>query len=276
MNPIACALALALGAAVPEQGRWVGPVEVSGTVDGAEHKAPILVYLPKGYEASKGHKLLIALHGWGHAPEDLRKNVKLAPWADSAGAVIVLPAMGKTVYETRFYKETKNAWGKVPGARWIAEVVLPWARKEYAVSKEKAGTGIVGYSTGGRGAVLIAQRWPEFGFVASASGTYAAERLPVTLGESKIHAAVYGDLARHRDRWRQDDAVRPDLKEALAGAKVVLAHGAKDKVVPPSQLDAMIQFFEGTKTAPTIELDGDAAHDWAFWARALESALGDW
>lgn len=280
MSPLtAILLAATLGAGAMSgsaSGRWLAPVEVKGSIDGVKHQAPVLVYLPRGYSPDGLHKLLLALHGWAHAPEDFREHTHLAALADARGLVVVLPAMGKTVYETRLYPETRGAWGPVPGARWVAEVVLPWARRTYAVSHERSATGILGYSTGGRGAVVIAERWPEFGFVASLSGTYALEKLPATLGESKIHAAVFGDRARFPERWRLDDAVRPDLKDSLAGVTVVLAHGGKDAVVPPGQMEEMRRFLEGTRAVLTVHLDPEAGHRWAFWDRAMEWALGRW
>ena len=278
MSPLTLALLCATLGASPEPapGRWLDPVQVQGEVEGIAFEAPVLVYLPRGYCADGSQKLLVALHGWAHAPEDFRKHTRLAALADEKGLVVVLPAMGKTVYETKFYPETRNAWGKVPGARWVAEVVLPWARKTYAAGRDKASTGILGYSTGGRGAVVVAERWPEFGFVASLSGTYALRELPVTMGESKIHAAVFGDLAKFPDRWTLDDAVRPGLQEALAGVKVVLAHGGKDKVVPPDQMERMRRFLEDSKAVVTVDLDKPAGHEWPFWDRAIERALERW
>lgn len=271
-------LTTTLGAAPVAPGRWLDPVKVQGEIDGVSFEAPVVVYLPSGHttEGAPGRKLLVALHGWAHAPEDFRKHTRLAALADELGLVVVLPAMGKTVYETKLYPETKGAWGKVPGARWVAEVVLPWARKTYGAGRDKATTGILGYSTGGRGAVVVAERWPEFGFVASLSGTYALRELPVTMGESKIHAAVFGDLARFPERWVLDDAVRPGLQEALSGVKVVLAHGGKDPVVPPEQMERMRKFLEGSKAIVAVDLDKPAGHDWAFWDRAIEWALRQW
>ncbi|MBI5548674.1 MAG: hypothetical protein HY901_32735, partial [Deltaproteobacteria bacterium] len=242
------------------------------------HRAKVLVYLPRGYSSQKRYRLLIALHGWGHAPEDFRQHTSLAAHADRQGLVLVLPEMGKTVYETRFYPETRGRWGAIPGARWIGEVVLPFARERFAVSKDKADTAILGYSTGGRGAVVVAQRYREFSRVISLSGTYALLELPAALGESKIHAAVFGDLVKHAERWRLDDGVRPDLRAALDGVQLVLAHGGQDKVVPPSQLEVMERFLGGERSGAKLStrLEEKAGHDWPFWDRAMAWALEDW
>ncbi len=228
---------------------WSEPVTVTGTIDGAPATGALRVYVPA---APGKHPLVLALHGWNHTPEQWIKNDDLGPLAEKHGLVIAMPAMGKTVYETTLYAESKPTGLAAPGARWAAEVIVPWVRKHFAVTDE---TSVIGYSTGGRGAVLLARLYPDrFAFAGSVSGTFDLAKLQPADGEYKIHAAVFGPRERFPDRWARDDIAG----HPLGTARLYAAHGAKDTAVHPNQLDAL------KDKAECVLVEG-AAHDWAFW-----------
>src|SRR6185436_3871046 len=85
----------------PAAGRWLDPVKVTGKIDDKSATAAMLIYVPRGYPApSTKYPLVIALHGWNHSPELFRDKGELGRWADTSGAVIAVPAMATTVYET--------------------------------------------------------------------------------------------------------------------------------------------------------------------------------
>jgi len=251
-----------------EKGVWSKPIEVSGTVDGKRARAKLLVRTPAGYERehlNKRYPLVLALHGWGHSAVQFKKEGELGRWSDESGVVIAVPDMGKTVYETKLYPETRGAWSSVPGTRWVGEVVLPYLRANYAVLPDRGHTAIVGYSTGGRGALLVAQKYPEFAFAASLSGTFDLFALDPNTGEYRIHAAVYGDRKRFPARWSKDDGVSADLVAKLRDTEVFLAHGGEDKTVPFAQSEAMAQALTPSGARVTHATVKGAAHDWAFW-----------
>ncbi|TNF24515.1 MAG: hypothetical protein EP329_24790 [Deltaproteobacteria bacterium] len=260
---------------------WTAPLEVSGEVDGVAASTRVLVYLPHGYAASAPERrwpLVLALHGWKHTPEQYRDEGGLAALADRHGVVVALPAMGTTVYETRYYPESRRKWGAVPGARFVAEEVLPAVQARFRVAEDRAHTAVIGYSTGGRGAVLLAEAYPDrFAFAGSLSGTFDLMRLAPKSGEYKIHAVVYGPRAKHRDRWERDNVVSPARLAGLRDTAVYAAHGADDTVVLPDQLDALRDAL-GADARATFALVPGHGHTWAFWrgqAAPLFAALAD-
>jgi S-formylglutathione hydrolase FrmB len=281
----------------PARGSWARPVKVTGELDGKAQTAALLVYLPAGYaqaqaslqpDAAKRYPLVLALHGWNHTPELFRDKGKLERWADLYGVVIAVPAMGKTVYETAFYPESKKAWGAIPGTRWVGEVILPYVRKSYAVYGDRAHTAVIGYSTGGRGAVLLAEAYPEFAFAGSASGTFDLMRLDPKDGEYKIHAVIYGPRDKFAERWERDNCVTPARLHQLDGTAIYAVHSGQDKVVKPDQLEALRKALD--ERAATRKNAADAqialqpeggAHDWPYWVtqwepmfKAMGAALG--
>ena len=270
-------------AAPPPKGHWSDPIAFKGAIDAHEATGRMLVYLPAGYDASdadaaRRYPLAIALHGWAHSPELFKKKGTLGTWADTYGVVLAVPAMGKSVYETAFYPETKGDWRTAPGTRWVGEVVLPYVRQHYRVFPDRAHTAVIGYSTGGRGAVLIAEAYPEFAFVGGLSGTYDLLRLAPKEGEYRIHALLYGARDTFPERWTRDNCVAPERLAKLAGTRLYIAHGAADKVVSPSQTEALETALAGMKLeaetaagkrgalfASEFVFAPDAAHDWTFW-----------
>ncbi len=108
-------------AAPAPKGHWSDPITFTGTIDAHDATGSMRVYLPAGYDhtgadAGKRYPLAIALHGWAHSPELFRKKGTLGQWADRYGIVLAVPAMGKSVYETAFYPESKGDWTIATGA----------------------------------------------------------------------------------------------------------------------------------------------------------------
>ncbi len=253
---------------------WSDRIEVTGTIDGTTSTHGLLVYLPKGYTAAAGAKkwpLVVALHGWKHSAEMFRDKGTLAAEADRHGIVVAVPDMGTTIYETAMYQETraKKAWSKLPGARWVGEVILPWVRGHFAVHGDRAHTGVLGYSTGGRGAVLLAELYPEFAFAGSTSGTFDLMRLAPKEGEYKIHAVVYGEREKFPARWELDNIVNPALLAKLIDVRLYVSHGSADKSVNPNQVDALRDALktrgEVQRVSTTWLVQDGAIHDWPFW-----------
>jgi S-formylglutathione hydrolase FrmB len=244
---------------------WSEPIEVTGTIDGKVGKGKLHVYLPAGYSEKSKLPLVIALHGWDHSPELWKQKGDLGPFAEKYHVVVAVPEMGKTIYETAFYPESKGKWTTAPGTRWVGEVILPYVRAHYAVLGDRAHTSVIGYSTGGRGAVLLAEAYPEFAYAGSLSGTYQLMTLKPGEGEYKIHAVVYGPRDQFEDRWVLDNIVSPARLEKLDGVRVYAAHGAKDRGVNPDQLESLRAALKGTKVQAEYVLAPDAGHDWKFW-----------
>jgi putative tributyrin esterase len=275
-----CVLLVALAAvdahAAPS-GRWAdvrvtAPARLAG---GKPAHGRVLVYTPAKLPPGPA-PLLIVLHGWNGTAEEWRQRPETAEvltLADEHGVIVAVPTMGRTVYESRFYPESRGRWGRVPGAVWLGEVVLPHLRATLPVRKDRGGTAVLGNSTGGRGALVLAQRYPEFAAVASLSGTYDLGLLQPTQGEYKIHAVIFGPRARFAERWREEDCVGEAKMVPLRGVTLYLAHGAADKVVGPDQLRSFEQHLKRAGVDATVVVDPAAGHDWRFWGAQLRPAL---
>jgi S-formylglutathione hydrolase FrmB len=260
---------------VDGKGWWIEDVAVRGSCGGGrESVASMAIYLPQGYGTGQRSdwRLAIALHGWDHEPGQWR-NTDVAELADVHQVVVAFPSMGRTVYEASFYPESKGAWNSSPGACWVGQVVLPWLRAHLAVTRKRERTAIIGYSTGGRGALVIAGRYPEFGFAASMSGTYDLTTLAEASGEYRIHEAIFGSRARFPRRWRAENVVGLAALRDATAMDVWLAHGGRDAVVPADQLAPARAFLGGSHHRVHEILDPAAGHDFAFWRAQLPAAF---
>jgi S-formylglutathione hydrolase FrmB len=253
--------------AAPAPAGWKRNVALRGKVDGVRGVGKVNVYLPKGYGArGKPFRLLLALHGWRGRGSDWERHSPLAHYADRHGYVVVAPHMKATVYERRYYPETskRHRWGAIPGGRWLGEVVLPRVRARYNVRKDRAGTGVFGLSTGGRGAALLAQYYPkQIGAFAALSGDYDITLMP----RDKTVTYIYGPFARFPERWRRDNS--KVLLERLRGVPALLIHGRRDRVCPVQQTRLFARDMKRKGFDVTFIEDPNLGHSWKLWAGYL-------
>ncbi|MEN6631607.1 MAG: alpha/beta hydrolase-fold protein, partial [Candidatus Polarisedimenticolia bacterium] len=263
------------GRAPKLHGAWREERLAAPAPDGkGEARGRMLVYLPAGYDKERPAPFVLLLHGWSHSPEVWRDRTRVADWADRVGAALVAPDMGTTVYESAFYPETTRRWKNgAPGTRWIEEVVLPEARRRFSLANDPGRVAVVGYSTGARGAVVLAARRTDYGFVGALSGTYDLAALDSASGEARIHAVVFGPRERFAARWRGEGGDPLELAAALQGVEVRLGHGADDKVVPPAQTRALADALALLGRPATVAIVPGAGHDWTFWNAQLKPLL---
>jgi len=253
-------------------GRWLDPITVTGALDGKEASGELRVYVPAGYDARAAqpdaprYPLVIALHGWDHSAAMFADKGELGALADRHGFVVAIPDTGRTIFETRLYPQTRGKWTKAPGARWVGEIILPHLRQHFHVAADKQRTGVIGYSTGGRGATLLPALYPEFAYVGSVSGTYDLMALDPKTGEYRIHQIIYGARDKYPERWERDNTMAPEHLARLAGLHLYVGHGDKDKAVPVEQLRLFEKALTGVALASSaFVITAGGGHDWALW-----------
>jgi S-formylglutathione hydrolase FrmB len=252
-------------------GEWLRNVQLDYTFEEKQGSGLMQIYFPKDYDRSSKFRTLIVLHGYGHNMKDWEKNTSIKSYADKHKFVLVCPDMGKTLYETKYYPETVNKWGPMPGGLYIGDALVYFLRKEFGLAKSGKVTGIFGLSTGGRGAVLVAAKYPDrFGAAAGLSGDYD----PLAMTRDRLLTSVYGDFKKFEERWKTDDNII-GLAVNLANIPVFISHGAKDSVVPKEQSLMLAiklrQLKKSTKGDYVVQYKELAysMHDWTYWARMV-------
>ncbi len=201
-----------------------------------------------------------------------RKN--LTEYADKHHFVLVCPDMGTTIYESEYYPFTKRKWSTIPGLYFVDKVILPYVKRNYSIIEDRKGSGVLGYSTGGRGAVLLAEKYGEFSAVVGLSGTYNLFTLPVGTGEYKIHRNIFGKRVQNTEAWKKDDCSNPDLMKNLDDTSLLLIHGEKDPVVSSIQSSKFASTLKKQYNHDVkLIVDMDGKHDWKFWNKHLKQSF---
>lgn len=256
-------------------GSWIKNIQVPYEADKAAHNAMAQIYLPKGYVNGDEKRTLIVLHGYGQNMKSWEQNSDIEGFANKYGFALVCPDMGKTLYETSYYPETTVKWAPLPGGKFVAEALIKFLRDNFNLANVREKTGILGLSTGARGAVILAAKYPDrFGAAAGLSGDYD----PTIMTNDRLLISIYGPHDKFEDRWEKDASVLYHA-EGLKNTPVYLSHGSKDMVVSSEQSMIMAirlkQLQKDFGGYPIVfkEKKGKL-HDWGFWAYSLSEMMG--
>ncbi|NEP12625.1 MAG: prolyl oligopeptidase family serine peptidase [Symploca sp. SIO2C1] len=234
---------------------------------------PYDLYVPPNYGTDASLPCLLVLPGWDFPRTSWVENAPLVKYADRYGYALILPEMGKTLYESQYYPETQPAyrWNSTPGGQFIREKLIPHIQQTHNLLQPGQHNTMLGLSTGGRGVALIALENPDL-FVAGAtlSGDFSQENMT----DDKLMTGVYGSFNQFRDRWLGRD--NPQARVAEWKIPLYLAHGTADGIVPESQsrlfYDALSK-FHGQNLSLVYDSVPGAGHDYQFWGGQLEAVF---
>ena len=234
---------------------------------------PYDLYIPPNYSKVSEYILpcLLVLPGWNFARTSWVENTSLVEYAEQYGYALILPEMGKTLYESSYYPETTLKWYPVPGGKFIKEQFIPAIQQRHNLLKKGQHNTMLGLSTGGRGVALIALENPGL-FVAGASlsGDFSQENTPT----DRLMTAIYGSFSNFPERWQVKD--NPQARVAEWSMPLYLAHGTADDIVPESQsrlfYQALVEYHGNTIPIKYNAIQG-AGHDYKFWGGQLEEVF---
>ncbi|ACK70111.1 esterase-like protein [Gloeothece citriformis PCC 7424] len=238
------------------------------SVDNVEYD----LYIPPNYESKSNRILpcLLVLPGWNFKRTSWIENSRLVEYADQYGYGLILPEMGKTLYESRYYPQTTLKWHSLPGGQFM-KVFIREIQQRHNLLKPGQHNTLLGLSTGGRGVALIALENPDL-FVAGASlsGDFSQENMK----NDRLMTAVYGAYKQFPERWKGQD--NPQARIAEWKMPLYLAHGMRDNIVPESQsrlfYNALKQYHQDNLRIVYHPVAG-AGHDYQFWGGELESVF---
>ncbi|TAL32462.1 MAG: hypothetical protein EPN93_16025 [Spirochaetes bacterium] len=252
---------------IEARGLWIDTIKVVGPADAPGQGVPLRIYIPRTLSETGERRTLIALHGYRGNFTEWGANTEIQKFAEEFGIAIVCPDMGATLYETRYYPETQVKWNPQPGGSWITAVLLPFLRENYGLARSRSHTGIMGVSTGGRGALLMASLHPDlFQSAAGISGYYDTS----VMTGNPLLPTVYGPYAGFKERWEKDDNIM-ELAANLADTPVYLAHGFKDRDIPIEQSQLLgMKIRQLRKQSPgkfPLEFQElpQMSHGWVYW-----------
>lgn len=242
-------------------------ISIPASADTSEKAAvPVDVYVPPGKRPSGD---VLVLPGWNFSRTEWHTKTTILILARERRLRMVFPDMLKTLYESRYFPETRMKWGPTPGGQWIRTIFIP-AMREYGIFREEGANYLLGLSTGGRGVALVSLDNPGlFRAGAALSGDFDQSAMK----RDRLMAAVYGPYDRFAERWTSID--NPSARILEWRMPIYLGHGKRDAVVP---FDQTVAFYKALTAARpglplTLSAPENAGHDFAYWQSELDKAF---
>lgn len=219
------------------------------------------ILIPENYKAD-----LLVLPGWNFSRTKWCSESSLCEKARAMGYRIILPEMGKSVYATNYFPETRKDWLRYPTLTWLTDTMIDFLQSEYGMMR--GNNFIIGLSTGARGAVLAAARKSIFIAGAALSGDYDQ----TAMRNDNLMRGVYGEYEKFPDRWRTID--NPSAVIENLDLDLYLGHGLDDKIIPAEQTIDFHSLLKKQKPQmETILSTPRSGHDFKYWNSEIDSVL---
>jgi len=222
-------------------------------VDG--HKV-LLKYSPNPVRGT-----IVLLQGWNFPATDWCLHTNICDIALKKGYNLIMPEMGKSIFHSVTFKETRSDWRRFPTRKWLVDTLFVYLYNHFGLLNITQRNYVIGLSTGARGAVLVAMDCPFlFKGVAALSGDYNQLALP----QDNLCVGYYGSFYKNKIRWKTVD--NPFFQVEKLKTPIYLGHGIDDKVVPCSQT---IEFYNQIKKkCPLLKVKLNTpkkGHNYQFW-----------
>ncbi|MCS6821561.1 MAG: prolyl oligopeptidase family serine peptidase [Microscillaceae bacterium] len=217
--------------------------------------------------AFKGN--IIVLPGWNFSRQDWCKNSSLCYKALAKGYRLILPEMGKSIYATQEYPETRKDWRGFPTKTWVIKHMIPTLQEKYQILLPEQKNYLVGLSTGARGVAMLALALPDlFTAGAALSGDYEQTLMP----NDNLMRGFYGNLAQFPERWKGED--NPYFQVQKLKTPLYLGHGTQDLISPPQQTKLFYEAIRKHLPHLKVKLNmPSAGHDYKYWDSEVDNIL---
>jgi pimeloyl-ACP methyl ester carboxylesterase len=213
---------------------------------------------------------MLVLPGWNFSRTDWCDKSALCTQARAAGYRLILPEMGKSIYATRTYPETRADWRTLATLTFVVDTLLPALQAQHKVLLPGGNNYLVGLSTGGRGVAMIALRTGKlFKAGAALSGDFDQTLQPT----DNLMRGWYGPQPQFPDRWTGED--NPARNAARLQVPLYLGHGEKDNIVPVAHTLTLHRALQqhNPLLRTHLHLDPAAGHDYTYWNSEVQNVL---
>jgi pimeloyl-ACP methyl ester carboxylesterase len=212
---------------------------------------------------------ILCLPGWNFSSTDVCEKSSFCTDALKAGYTLVLPEMGKSIYASAVFPESRKDWLKFPQLRFVTDTLIPYLQQHFNLLRYGQNNFVYGISTGGRGVGLVALHTDSlFRGGISLSGDFD-QRLDT---RDNLMRGWYGEYAQFTQRWELDNT---RLHAAGIIIPLYLGHGTNDKVVPVEQsrkfYETLIQLGPGK--GHELHLKDGGEHNYEFWSGETPAVL---
>ena len=220
------------------------------------------------YPSTPVRAALLALPGWNFPKEQWCDSTSLCQQALKNGYAVILPEMGKSIYASTTFPETRKDWLRYPTRSWMDSVLFPRLQADFNLLLPTAKNAVIGLSTGARGAVLLALDHPQiFDVCIALSGDYDQTRYP----KDNLYRGFYGNYSQHTERWTLIDNVITSIQDY--SVPTYIGHGKNDRVVPLAHSQQLASALEKRGVPMEFHIDSTAGHNYTYWDSELPAVF---
>jgi S-formylglutathione hydrolase FrmB len=212
---------------------------------------------------------ILVLPGWNFSRTKWCDSTTLCSKALEQGYRLIMPEMGKSIYPTQYFNETRKDWLKYPTLTWVTDTMIPYLKNKYSIFKSDKNY-LIGLSTGARGVLLIAENTNGlFKKAAALSGDYDQTKMT----KDNLMTGVYGEYSKFKNRWQTIDNPVQQLKKLKT--ELYIGHGMNDNIVPTTQsqelYDSLFKYMPNLHVA--FNNPSQEGHNFKYWNSEVDHIL---
>lgn len=212
---------------------------------------------------------ILVLPGWNFPDTQWCEKTELCKKAMQEKFNLIFVEMQRSVYLKEYYPETKKAYTHFPTRTWLYKNVWQMLKSNDIIDSLMPSY-VMGLSTGGRGAAIMALEYPaDFNGAATLSGDFD----PTFEKNDKLMINSLGNYLNHKKRWNGDNNMLNRAKEFKV--PLYIGHGKKDKVCTIKQSE---NFCKELKLKnPNLKIvchfADSMGHDYRYWNSEVNNVL---
>jgi S-formylglutathione hydrolase FrmB len=211
---------------------------------------------------------ILMLPGWNFSRAKTCENSSFCSKALQKGFVLISPEMGKSLYASRIYPNSRKEWAACPQLRFITDTLQPRLQQQFGLLKQGQRNFIYGISTGARGGALILEHTDSlYAGAALLSGDYDQCADP----SDNLMNGFYGSYKQYPERWEGDD--NPSRNAGKIRSVLYIGHGKADQVVPFAQSNDFYNRLKQQGAHVTFSAKDKQGHNFEFWDSETEAVL---
>jgi dienelactone hydrolase len=224
----------------------------------------VTVYYPKA--PIRG--TILMLPGWNFSKDKTCANSSFCDKALKQGYVLVCPDMGKSLYASARFSNTRSDWAAYPQLSFVTDTLLPVLQTQFKLLVPGQKNFLYGISTGARGGCLILEATGKlFEAAALLSGDY--DQCLDT--RDNLMNGYYGSYSEFKERWEGVD--NPARHINKLEVPILLGHGQSDKVVPFVQSESLAALLKKKGHVVETAFPANKGHSYDFWGSETDAVL---
>ncbi len=212
---------------------------------------------------------ILVLPGWNLKATEWCEKTELCKQAKEQGFDLVFVEMQRSLYLKEYYPQTRADYKDYPTRSWLMDAVMHPLFATNLLSPANP-VFVLGLSTGGRGAAILALENPEmFSGAAALSGDFN----PLLQKNDALMINSLGPFSKFPELWNGDNNISNRAKEFTV--PLYIGHGQRDTVCPPIQ---STDFVKALKTVnPTLRIvtnfPDNQGHTYSYWNSEVAAVL---